>query len=75
MHATAAGLIHDPLVIPADLRDASAPSGWRIKSSGRFGPVDILVNNAAMAARLATVDTDAALIDDLLAVNVRAPCC
>jgi NAD(P)-dependent dehydrogenase (short-subunit alcohol dehydrogenase family) len=35
--------------------------------------VDILVNNAAAAARFATVDLDARQIDELLAVNVRAP--
>jgi short-subunit dehydrogenase len=35
--------------------------------------VDVLVNNAAMASRLDTVDTDAGLIDTMLAVNVRAP--
>jgi NAD(P)-dependent dehydrogenase (short-subunit alcohol dehydrogenase family) len=33
----------------------------------------VLVNNAAAAARLSTVETDAALIDELLAVNVRSP--
>src|SRR5205085_7110370 len=38
-----------------------------------LGSVDILVNNAAAAARLPTVENDAALIDELLAVNVRAP--
>jgi NAD(P)-dependent dehydrogenase (short-subunit alcohol dehydrogenase family) len=32
-----------------------------------------LVNNAAAAARLSTIDTDASLIDELLALNVRAP--
>jgi NAD(P)-dependent dehydrogenase (short-subunit alcohol dehydrogenase family) len=37
------------------------------------GTVDVLVNNAAVAARLATVDLDAALVDTMLAVNVRAP--
>ena len=37
------------------------------------GRVDVLVNNAAAAARLATTDTDATVIDNLLAVNVRAP--
>jgi NAD(P)-dependent dehydrogenase (short-subunit alcohol dehydrogenase family) len=31
------------------------------------------VNNAATAARLPTVETDAELIDTMLAVNVRAP--
>jgi NAD(P)-dependent dehydrogenase (short-subunit alcohol dehydrogenase family) len=38
-----------------------------------LGHVDVLVNNAATAARLDTVDTDAGLIDVMLAVNVRAP--
>jgi NAD(P)-dependent dehydrogenase (short-subunit alcohol dehydrogenase family) len=38
-----------------------------------LGGVDVLVNNAAAAARLPTADIDAALIDHLLAVNVRAP--
>jgi NAD(P)-dependent dehydrogenase (short-subunit alcohol dehydrogenase family) len=38
-----------------------------------LGRVDVLVNNAGAAARLATADTDAAIIDTLLAVNVRAP--
>jgi NAD(P)-dependent dehydrogenase (short-subunit alcohol dehydrogenase family) len=33
----------------------------------------VLVNDAAAAARLDVVDLDAALVDDLLAVNVRAP--
>ncbi|HYA68037.1 MAG TPA: SDR family oxidoreductase, partial [Acidimicrobiales bacterium] len=37
------------------------------------GHVDILVNNAAAAARLDTEDLDADLVDRLLAVNVRAP--
>jgi NAD(P)-dependent dehydrogenase (short-subunit alcohol dehydrogenase family) len=73
LHATAAGLVHDPLVITADLRDASAPSGIADEVLRECGRVDILVNNAAAAARLPTVDTNAALIDDLLAVNVRAP--
>jgi NAD(P)-dependent dehydrogenase (short-subunit alcohol dehydrogenase family) len=38
-----------------------------------LGRVDVLVNSAAFAARLPTVDTDPATIDKLLAVNVRAP--
>jgi len=35
--------------------------------------VDILVNNAAAAARLPIRETSGSLIDELLAVNVRAP--
>jgi NAD(P)-dependent dehydrogenase (short-subunit alcohol dehydrogenase family) len=38
-----------------------------------LGRVDILVNNAAAAARLDTVDTEAEAIDEMLAVNIRAP--
>ena len=73
LQATAAGLTHDPLVVTADLRDSAAPASVIGDVLDAFGRIDILVNNAAAAARLATVDTDAALIDELLAVNVRAP--
>jgi NAD(P)-dependent dehydrogenase (short-subunit alcohol dehydrogenase family) len=57
----------------ADLGDAAVPSAVARWALDELGTVDVLVNNAAAAARLATVDTDAALIDELLAVNVRAP--
>jgi len=69
----AAGLGNEPLVIPADLADPDAPTAIAGAALEQLGHVDVLVNNAAVAARLATVDTDAALIDHLLAVNVRAP--
>jgi NAD(P)-dependent dehydrogenase (short-subunit alcohol dehydrogenase family) len=38
-----------------------------------MGHVDVLVNNAAAAARMASEDLTAELIDNLMAVNVRAP--
>jgi NAD(P)-dependent dehydrogenase (short-subunit alcohol dehydrogenase family) len=66
-------LTHDPVVLPADLADADAPARLAQDALEALGRVDVLVNNAAVAARLDTVDTDAALIDELLAVNVRAP--
>ncbi len=69
----AATLTNDPIVVPADLADAGAPAALAARVLEVFGSVDILVNNAATAARLDTVDTDAALIDSMLAVNVRAP--
>jgi NAD(P)-dependent dehydrogenase (short-subunit alcohol dehydrogenase family) len=69
----AAELQHDPVVVIADLEDASAPGEVAQRVLGALGSVDVLVNNAAAAARLPTVDTDALLIDHLLAVNVRAP--
>jgi len=71
--ALAGELTHEPLVTVADLRDASAPGEVAKAVLDTFGSVDILVNNAAAAARLPIVDTDAALIDEMLAVNIRAP--
>jgi NAD(P)-dependent dehydrogenase (short-subunit alcohol dehydrogenase family) len=69
----ARGLDHDPIVIPADLGDPDAPASVAARALEAMGVVDVLVNNAAAAARVPTVETDAALIDGLLAVNVRAP--
>jgi NAD(P)-dependent dehydrogenase (short-subunit alcohol dehydrogenase family) len=69
----AGGLGREPVVIPADLHEPAAPAGVAARALEALGSVDILVNNAASAARLATADTDAAIIDEMLAVNVRAP--
>jgi NAD(P)-dependent dehydrogenase (short-subunit alcohol dehydrogenase family) len=69
----AAGLGRNPVVIPADLGEPDAAADTAASALGALGSVDILVNNAAAAARLATTDTDAAIIDEMLAVNVRAP--
>jgi len=69
----AAGLGRNPVVIPADLLEPGAAADTAASALGALGSVDILVNNAAAAARLATTDTDAAIIDEMLAVNVRAP--
>ncbi len=66
-------LRHEPLVIPADLNEPDAPADIARKALEGLGRVDVLVNNAALAARLPTVETDLATIDKLLAVNVRAP--
>jgi len=63
----------DPVVVVADLGKAHAPATVAQRALDSLGHVDVLVNNAAVAARLPTVDTDAAMIDELLAVNVRAP--
>jgi NAD(P)-dependent dehydrogenase (short-subunit alcohol dehydrogenase family) len=71
--SVAAGLGTEPVVIPADLREPGAATAAAAAALEALGSVDILVNNAAVAARLATADTDAAIIDEMLAVNVRAP--
>ena len=69
----AAGLANDPVVIAADLAHAQAPAAVAEQALAALGHVDVLVNNAAMAARLPAVETTAGLIDELMAVNVRAP--
>ncbi|MHB1987394.1 MAG: SDR family NAD(P)-dependent oxidoreductase [Acidimicrobiales bacterium] len=66
-------LANDPLVIEGDLGDLAALAEVTSRVTDAFGSVDILVNNAAAAARVAAVETDADLIDRLLDVNVRAP--
>jgi NAD(P)-dependent dehydrogenase (short-subunit alcohol dehydrogenase family) len=73
LEAVAAALQNDPVVLPADLSDANGPAELAAAALEAMGHVDVLVNNAAIAARLDTVDTDAVLIDAMLAVNVRAP--
>jgi NAD(P)-dependent dehydrogenase (short-subunit alcohol dehydrogenase family) len=69
----AADLDRDPVVLLADLADAMAPIELATAALAAVGNVDILVNNAATAARLPTVEVDADLIDTMYAVNVRAP--
>jgi NAD(P)-dependent dehydrogenase (short-subunit alcohol dehydrogenase family) len=69
----AAGLGRNPVVIAADLREPGAAAEIAACALDATGSVDILVNNAAAAARLATTGTNAAIIDEMLAVNVRAP--
>ncbi len=73
LHEVAGALHHDPVVIEADLADPETPGRLARAASTQLGGVDVLVNNAAIAARLAVEDLDAALVDGLFAVNVRAP--
>jgi NAD(P)-dependent dehydrogenase (short-subunit alcohol dehydrogenase family) len=73
LEAIAGELDNDPVVIVADLGQPDAPAAVARHALGALGRVDVLVNNAAAAARLPTVDVDAVLVDELLAVNVRAP--
>jgi NAD(P)-dependent dehydrogenase (short-subunit alcohol dehydrogenase family) len=69
----AAGLTREPVVLPAELRDPDAPGALAAAALEALGGVDVLVNNAAMAARVPTTELTAELVDALYAVNVRAP--
>lgn len=73
LSAVAAGLANDPVVVAADLSDPAAPAYVAAEAVAAAGAVDVLVNNAATAVRLPVTETDAGVIDRMLAVNVRAP--
>jgi len=73
LEEAAADLRNDPLVLPADLADPDAPARLIRAATEQLGGIDVLVNNAAVAARAPTVELDAGLVDRLYAVNVRAP--
>src|ERR1019366_6100858 len=57
----------------ADLRDAAAASALPDRVVARFGQLDVLINSAAIMERASVADTDVALWDDVLDLNLRAP--
>src|SRR6516225_4679304 len=73
LEEVASGLDHDPTIIVADLAERGAPAAIAAQALDELGQVDVLVNNAALAARLAVTETTPEIIDEMLAVNVRAP--
>src|ERR1700733_6922564 len=73
LNATAEQLGNDSVVLAADLADPDVPARLVAEATDRLGGIDVLVNNAAVAAREPTQGLDAALVDRLYAVNVRAP--
>lgn len=73
LKAVAHDLSNEPVVLVADLADADAATDVARRALQEMGHVDVLVNNAAAAARMASEDLTAELIDNLMAVNVRAP--
>jgi NAD(P)-dependent dehydrogenase (short-subunit alcohol dehydrogenase family) len=73
LEEVAAGLVNDPVVLPVDLADAQAATDLAARAVDALGTVDVLVNNAAAAARQPTSELTAELLDHLYAVNVRAP--
>ena len=74
LEPVADGLRHDPVILGVDLSDPDGPAELAaVATDALDGGVDVLVNNAGVGARPALADVDAALIDRLHAVNVRAP--
>jgi len=73
LRSVSATLHNEPVVLPCDLSSAAEVLELARRSLEELGAVDILVNNAALAARQAAAGTDAEIVDRILAVNVRAP--
>lgn len=72
-NAVADSLPTEALFVQAELGEADAPAAVAAAVDERFGRVDALVNAAALTVRGSVWDTSAALWDEMLAVNTRAP--
>ena len=73
LEAVASGLGHDPVVLFTDLADPEAPAQLAREAVQAVGEIDVLVNNAAIAFRVPLGELTVEMIDQQLAVNVRAP--
>jgi D-xylose 1-dehydrogenase len=61
----------DTLFLPCDVREVPALREAIARTAERFGPIRVLVNNAADDRRYRVEEFDVALWDDRMAVNVR----
>lgn len=71
LESVAEGLRNAPRVIAADLSARDAPVTIAEQALATLGHVDVLVNNAATAARVSSIELDGATVDEMLTVNVR----
>ncbi len=60
------------LTLPVDVRDADAVSAALATAEDRLGPVEVLLNNAAIYPARPFLDIPVAEYDDVVAVNQRA---
>lgn len=61
------------VAIQADISDLTTHAKLLDAAITRFGRLDILVNNAAIKGKVPALDVDAALWDEVMGVNLRAP--
>lgn len=71
LEATAKKLSNDPVVIVGDVGAPGGPAQISRDLAATLGEVQILVNNAAVAARLPSEELTGELVDEVLATNVR----
>jgi NADP-dependent 3-hydroxy acid dehydrogenase YdfG len=63
----------DVLVYPYDAHDRHAAMPWVKATMARFGRIDVLVNNAGISRFVSLEEGSDDDLDELLAVNVKAP--
>lgn len=71
--AESTGRPGDMLTLPGDLTDEAQIRACIEAVCARFGGVDVLVNNAGIAIHRAFEETTAEDLDQIFAINVRAP--
>ena len=71
LHRELAGGGADTVFLPCDVRDVAALREAIGRAAQRFGPIRVLVNNAADDARHRVEDYDVGLWDEKMAVNLR----
>ena len=62
-----------PLVSRFDAFDPATAENWVKATIERFGRIDVLINNAGLMKPLSFEEGDESALDDLWAVNVKAP--
>ncbi len=67
------GAAHPALAVPTDVSDEAAVQALFAQVEQTFGPVDILVNNAATIEVRNFVEMDLATWEGVMSVNVRGP--
>ncbi len=60
------------LPAPGDVSDLALHDDWLSASTGRFGRVDLLVNNAGVGKRVDLLETTPENFDRVIGVNLRA---
>ena len=63
----------EAVVVTADLAEVASAQRVVDETTSRFGKVDILVNNAAIASSTGILDTSPDLYQQIIAVNLTAP--
>jgi len=73
IEAKFAGSVTPPLVSKFDALDPASAEAWLKATLERYGCLDALINNAGRMKPLSFTEGDEAALDELWAINVKAP--